>query len=59
MGLGLPDEEADRAIVRKALDSGDFAVHHSARYNKAYSRHYRIIRADIVDKMILPLISGQ
>lgn len=59
MGLVFPDEEADRAIVRKALDSGDFAVHHSARFNKAYSRHYRIIRADIVDKMILPLVSGQ
>lgn len=54
MGLRFPDEEADRAIVAKAMLSGDFAVHHSDRYNAAYSRHYRIIRADIVTRHLLP-----
>ena len=53
MGIKFPDEEADREVVREALESGNFAVHHSQRYNEAYSRHYRIIRSDIVAKGLL------
>lgn len=56
MGLHFPEEEADRATVDAALRSGDFAVHHSRRYDAAYSRHYRIIRRDIVEEELLPRI---
>lgn len=58
MDLSLPEEEADRAVVNQALRSGDFAVHHSERYNDAYARHYRIIRSDIVEKELLPYLNG-
>lgn len=58
MGLHFPNEPEDRAIVKEALDSGDFAVHHSQRYNAAYSRHYRIIRSDIVHKELMPLLQN-
>lgn len=58
MGLQFPDEDSDRETVGRALRSGDFAVHHSRRYNEAYSRHYRIIRADIVEGMLMPYLSS-
>ena len=59
MGLSLPDMEADRKLVAGRLASEDFAVHHSERYNAAYSRHYRIIRSDIFERELLPLINGE
>lgn len=56
LGIYLPNMEEDKNLVAKALASGDFAVHHSRSYNQAYSRHYRLIRADIFKDEILPLL---
>ena len=55
-GLVFPDEAADRAAIDSVLRSDDFAVHHSARFNRNYQLHYRIISRDIFEAEILPLI---
>lgn len=48
--------EADSLAIAQTLEAGQYAVHHSSRYNVAYRQHYRIIRRDIFEKEILPLI---
>lgn len=51
--------EADSAAIAQTLEAGNYAVHHSKRFNRAYRQHYRIIRIDIFEKEILPLIQKQ
>lgn len=48
-------EESD--LIDSLLVSGQYAMHHSVLYNKSYHQHYRIIRHDVFDKLIKPLIS--
>lgn len=48
--------EADSAAIAQTLASGNYAVHHSKRFNSTYRQHYRIIRIDIFENEILPLI---
>lgn len=55
-GLHFPDEDNDRHMVEERLASGNFAVHHSERFNNAYQLHYRIISRDIFLNEILPLL---
>ena len=50
--------EEDAANIRAVLESGETAVHHSRHFNEAYAPHYRIIRRDLFDKELLPLIIG-
>lgn len=47
----------DRAALRSHLDNGGTAVHHSDRFNSHYAPHYRLIRRDLFEKELLPLIS--
>ena len=47
----------DSESIEALLDRGGYAVHHSYSYNSTYNFHYRIIRRDIFEKEILPLIS--
>ena len=56
--FGLPGYEADRAALDAILqsDSPDKAVHHSDAYNEAYDPHYRIVRKDIFEAEILPIL---
>lgn len=56
LGYTYPDEEADRTMIRQLLDEGNFVAHHSERFNKAYSLHYRIISAELLKKEIIPAI---
>lgn len=46
--------EADAAAIQAVLDSGQYAFHHSDRFNRAYRPHYRLIRRDLFEKEILP-----
>ena len=48
--------EADSMRISDMLSAGRYALHHSALFNKTYHQHYRIIRRDIFEKMLLPLI---
>lgn len=56
LNLPLPDMEADAQYIRDLLDKGEYASHHSTRYEQAYHPHYRLIEAQIFEQQILPLI---
>lgn len=47
---------AESETIDSLLAEGKYAIHHSALFNKTYHQHYRIIRKDVFEKMILPLI---
>lgn len=47
----------DSESIESLLDRGGYAVHHSYSFNSTYNFHYRIIRRDIFEAEILPLIS--
>jgi hypothetical protein len=46
----------DSAFLAKILNEGKYVVHHSQKFNEHYHPHYRIIRRDIFEKKILPLL---
>lgn len=50
--------EEDAAAIQALLDKGQYAAHHSLRFNQAYGPHYRLIRKDIFEKEMLPLINA-
>lgn len=59
MGLDtLQGFEADRAAIAGMLAAGQYVAHHSPRFEETYHPHYRIIRRDIFDSRILPLLMG-
>ena len=58
MTLDLPDYAADRAAIRRLLDEGGYASHHSRAYNEHSRPHYRLIRKDIFESELRPLIDG-
>lgn len=56
MDLSLADYEADREAIDGRLAQGIYQGEHSRRYVEAYDPHYRIIRRDIFENRIKPLI---
>lgn len=48
--------EADSAAVAQKLSEGNYVMHHSLRFNQAYNFHYRLIRRDLFDRRIWPLL---
>ncbi|MCQ2294324.1 MAG: alpha-N-acetylglucosaminidase [Bacteroidales bacterium] len=48
--------DEDAALLRSMMDQGQYVVHHSAHFNQTYNPHYRIIRRDLFEKEILPLL---
>ena len=50
--------DEDMAEITKLLDSGRYACHHSRLFNATYRQHYRIVRRDIFEKQLLPLIEA-
>ena len=57
MPLNLPDFAADSTAIADLLAQGRYASHHSRAYNECYRPHYRLIRKDIFEKELLPLLS--
>ena len=55
MELPLPNYDADAAVIKTMLATGNYAVHHSRLYNEHHAPHYRIIAKDVFEKEILPL----
>lgn len=49
--------DTDAANLRSWLSRGEAMVHHSSRFNELYAPHYRIIRRDLFEKHLLPLIA--
>lgn len=52
----VPDFSKDSTSIHNMLNRGEYASHHSERYQKAYHPHYRLIERDIFDRQILPLL---
>jgi hypothetical protein len=57
MNLNLPNYEKDKINIQKQIDSGDYAMHHSEVFEKAYQPHYRIIKKEIYTGKIQPLLN--
>ena len=55
----LPALEEDRRAIESLLGEGRYAWHHSRAYNEHYRPHYRLIRRDIFERELLPLIEAQ
>ena len=51
--------EADEAALMSMMDSGSYVVHHSRRFNEAYGPHYRLVRRDLFEQEILPLLEEE
>lgn len=47
---------SDSAKIMKMLERGEYVMHHSRKFDSAYHPHYRIIKREIFEKEILPLL---
>jgi hypothetical protein len=56
MNLELPDYELDKEKIQSLIDAGKYATHHSETFEAAYQPHYRIIKKNIYEEKIKPLI---
>ena len=59
MGLALPHYEQDKQFIEEVLAKGKYAISHSPDYRDAYSPHYRIVRRDIFERDLKPLLPSQ
>lgn len=57
MHLSLPGYEADREEIQDRLERGEYVGHHSTIFENTYAPHYRIVRKDIFEKELKPLLS--
>ena len=48
--------EEDAGKIDALLENGEYVVHHSRKYEEFYCPHYRIIRGDIFENVVLPRI---
>lgn len=56
MALDLPHYQQDKQFIEQVLQRGQYAISHSPDYREAYSPHYRIVRRDIFERDIAPLL---
>lgn len=54
--LALPYYQQDKEFIAQVLAQGKYAISHSPDYREAYSPHYRIIKRDIFEQEIKPLL---
>lgn len=52
-------ESGDASEIHALLDKGEYATHHSKKFNATYHPHYRIIEKKVFKKRILPLLNMQ
>lgn len=48
--------EEEAKAIDSLLAAGDYVFHHSRRYNECYNPHYRLIRRDLFENRIHPLL---
>ena len=53
---GMKEFAKDAAKISALIKDGKYVVHHSEVYNQVYKPHYRIIRKDIFEAVVLPKI---
>lgn len=51
----LHNFSTDSATIARLLSNGKYVVHHSSSFNKNYRPHYRIIRKDVLERIIMSL----
>ena len=56
MELPMTNYEQDKLWIDEVLAQGKYAISHSPEYREAYAPHYRIVRRDIFDRDIRPLL---
>lgn len=56
LGLDLPHQQEDKAFIEDVLAQGKYAISHSPDYREAYAPHYRIIKRDIFEYELKPLL---
>ena len=56
MGLNLPCYEQDKQEIEDVLSQGKYAISHSPEYREAYRPHYRIVKREVFEQCILPLL---
>ncbi|MHC1690724.1 MAG: hypothetical protein AB9833_07810 [Bacteroidales bacterium] len=54
----IPNANEDSASIDKLLRSGNYAIHHSEEYSKAYDPHYRLVSRKIYENSLKPLIES-
>ena len=59
MGLSLPYYQQDKQFIEDVLSQGKYAISHSPDYRDAYSPHYRIVKRDIFERDLKPLLPHQ
>lgn len=57
MNLSLPFYQEDKLFIDSILAAGKYAISHSPEYRDAYHPHYRIVRRDIFENEIMPVIN--
>ena len=50
--------DEDREAIAAVLASGRYAMHHSVLFNRTYRQHYRIVRRDGFEALLVPLIEA-
>lgn len=48
--------DEDYRLIEQTIDSGKYALHHSRLFNATYRQHYRIVRRDVFEEILLPLV---
>ena len=56
MATDLPSYQEDKSLIEEVLAQGQYAISHSPDYREAYSPHYRIVKRDIYEQRLLPLL---
>jgi hypothetical protein len=54
----LKDYAADSANIARLHSENNYVMHHSRAFNTHHHPHYRIMRRDIVEQIILPAITA-
>ncbi len=58
MALALPHYDEDKQFIEEVLAMGKYAISHSPEYREAYSPHYRIVKRDIFEQELKPLLEA-
>lgn len=49
----IPDFQSDKESIEKLLDAGEYVYHHSEPYSREYHPHYRIIKREILNSILI------
>ena len=59
LAIDLPNYQEEKMFIdEEVLAQGKYAISHSADYRETYAPHYRIIKRDIFEQEIKPLLGG-